>query len=341
MAPKATDAFAIFRLPQNEKPQIIIGKSAPELINISELSGETAFVISPFNKTEQVYAIRSGALLDFNPLLFPDLKFHFSKNSYSNFPKQHYLNIVEKAITQIRDTNCLDKVVISRTKTIQLNLFNPLQLFSSLSLAYPNAFVYMVSSHECGTWMGATPELLLSSNPVQTETVALAGTLPDTKQAQWSEKEIEEQQLVEIYIETILKQESLKFVKSGPADLITGDLKHLQTRYYIENNKPPGDKSLSSLIAKLNPTPAVAGMPKDTALEFIEENEGYNRNFYSGFVGLTQASAQQLFVNLRCLELQEDTATLFAGAGIIKNSNPVNEFYETERKMDAILHFLK
>ncbi len=340
MYPKAIDSFAIFRFPQNENTQIIVGKSTPNLIKLSELSDETAFVISPFNNTERVYAIQSGSILDFNPHSFPDLKFHFSNNSCQNFSKQHYLNIVEKAIAQIKEPGLLNKVVISRTKTVQLNLFNPLKLFSALSHAYPNAFVYLVSSMETGTWMGATPELLLSSNPSQTETVALAGTLPNNAMYPWGKKEIEEQQVVEIYIETLLKQESLPYLKTGPADLITGNIKHLQTRYQIENTKSWFNKSTGSLISKLNPTPAVAGMPKENAIQFIAENEGYNRGFYSGFVGITQASGQQLFVNLRCLELQENKATLFAGAGITRNSNPESEFHETERKMDAILNYL-
>ncbi|MDP1726430.1 MAG: chorismate-binding protein [Bacteroidota bacterium] len=340
MSPETIDAFAIFRLPHNEKTQIISGSTCSGLISLSALTGETAFIVSPFNKKDQVFAIRSGTILDFNPLLFPDLAFHCSKNVYTDFPKQHYLSIVEKAISQIRYTKHFDKVVLSRTKSVELNMFNPLKLFSSLSSAYPNAFVYLVSSPETGTWMGATPELLLSSNAVHSETVALAGTLPNNKQDQWGEKEIEEQQMVEIYIESVLNQESLKYVKTGPADLITGNIKHLQTRYQIENSNSRFNNSAANLISKLNPTPAVAGMPKEYAIRFIAENEGYNRGFYSGFVGITRASDQQLFVNLRCLELQENKATLFAGAGITRNSNPESEFYETERKMDAILNYL-
>ena len=74
-------------------------------------------------------------------------------------------------------------------------------------------------------------------------------------------------------------------------------------------------------------------MPKQKALAFILANEGYDRSFYSGFLGPVHVAGEShLYVNLRCMRLGRDSATLFVGAGITANSDPAAEWRETEMK---------
>jgi isochorismate synthase len=115
---------------------------------------------------------------------------------------------------------------------------------------------------------------------------------------------------------------------------------------------------LEKLISAIHPTPAVCGLPKGSAKKFILENENYNREFYTGFLGelnlkktlqrngnrknrenqayasITKTSA--LFVNLRCMKLEAKQAVLFVGGGITKDSNPVAEWEETSNKAQTM-----
>jgi isochorismate synthase len=97
-------------------------------------------------------------------------------------------------------------------------------------------------------------------------------------------------------------------------------------------------KSISEVINALHPTPAVCGLPKADAKEFLLKNEGYDREFYSGYLGelnadaVTGAPVTDLFVNLRCMKIKGNVAHLYVGCGITKDSNPEKEFFETINK---------
>ncbi len=338
MHQQASDSFAIFRLPHQGNAQMLTGKSLGQAQPLEANTNNTTFVISTFNNHNKAFAIPAGQLSNFDPATANNLHLHYSKQQYPSLGKEHYISIVEKAISEMNIEAAFEKVVLSRVKTIAFDSSNLIALFETLMKQYPGAFVYLVSSPETGTWLGASPELLLSATPHQIETVALAGTLPNDAAATWSAKEYEEQQLVEVYIEAILKELGLAYQKNGPANLITGNIKHLQTQYKISCESLA--IASGELLSKLNPTSAVAGLPKDKAIAFIEQHEAYPRNFYSGFAGLIAPDATHLFVNLRCMEIQENTAHLFAGAGITTTSDAGKEFIETERKMDALLRFI-
>ena len=94
------------------------------------------------------------------------------------------------------------------------------------------------------------------------------------------------------------------------------------------------------LLNQLNPTPAVAGLPKAIAIKEIAKLENFNRSYYTGFLGIASSSILELFVNLRCMELNPKTATLYAGAGITKDSIPELEWAETRKKMMSIEKYL-
>src|SRR6202021_687877 len=97
-----------------------------------------------------------------------------------------------------------------------------------------------------------------------------------------------------------------------------------------------------NLVSELHPTPAVCGIPLNDATQFIKETEGYDRGYYTGFLGPCNMDGKtELYVNLRCAELFADCINLYVGGGITKDSIPENEWEETEMKSKTLLSALE
>jgi isochorismate synthase len=118
-----------------------------------------------------------------------------------------------------------------------------------------------------------------------------------------------------------------------------GSLVHLKT---IISGEVHSIENTKNIIQNLHPTPAVCGFPKEKALQFISENENYERKFYAGYLGLwnEEEASANLFVNLRCLEVEENKINIYVGCGITGESNPEKEFFETEHKSQIIKSIL-
>jgi isochorismate synthase len=226
-------------------------------------------------------------------------------------------------------------VVISRAQFFSQKVA-PLQLFEKLCAAYPQLTVYLFSHPKVGTWCGATPETLLALEGETLKTMSLAGTMPLGHEADFSSKEYHEQQLVTNFIEDTLKENrSLDKVKVASVSVSkAGQVAHLQS--LIEAQVKPNFE-LSKLLEKLHPTPAVSGLPRQAALNFIAENENYNRSFYSGYFGISQQQQAHYWVNLRCMQIFEEGFALYAGGGITAQSAAQSEWEETQAKMDTLL----
>lgn len=259
-----------------------------------------------------------------------------------------YLQLVENGIREI-EKGTFEKVVPSRTKTVDLpETFDLANAFLNLCTTYPNAFVSLTSSPQTGTWLGATPEELVRvRDKTFFSTVALAGTQPyregtDIKKVAWTQKEIEEQALVERYIISCFKKIRLReYEEHGPKTVVAGNLMHLKSEFVV-NLKETGFQQLGSvMLGLLHPTSAICGMPLEPALAFLKKNEGYSRAYYSGFLGPVNIGDDiDLFVNLRCLQLTGRKAVLYAGAGVTADSVPEQEWEETELKMNTLLSVL-
>jgi isochorismate synthase len=95
------------------------------------------------------------------------------------------------------------------------------------------------------------------------------------------------------------------------------------------------------MLQLLHPTAAVCGMPLEPSLEFLKENEGYDREFYSGYLGPVNINNHtHLFVNLRCMKLLDNQGLLYAGAGVTFDSLPEKEWEETEIKFKTLLNVI-
>jgi isochorismate synthase len=270
--------------------------------------------------------------------------FNYPKNSDSVFEETSKINfetLVEKAVHEI-EIGTFEKVVLSRKETIFLNDFDLELVFNQLLANYKTAFNYCFFHPKVGFWIGASPEQFLKIEDSILKTVALAGTQLNTKSQDyvWADKEINEQQIVTDFIVKNLVVFSDSIAVSKPYNYQAGSIIHIKTdieAVLLHQSK------LDEIVVTLHPTPAVCGFPKVKAKQFILDNEGYNREFYAGFLGewnkdfLTYKKGNSdLFVNLRCMKIENIKAVLFVGCGINKGSNPTKEFMETVNKSQTM-----
>lgn len=276
----------------------------------------------------------------------PVLKTHADQKSHS--ATDNFTELVEKAVAAIQQ-NQFEKVVPSRTKSIELSEdFDIVNAFQKLASAYATALVSFVSIPGIGHWLGATPETLVTvENKSIFKTVALAGTLPyqagmNLKAVAWTEKEIEEQALVERYVISCFKKIRLReYEEHGPKSMVAGNLVHLKSEFVVDMAATNFPQLGTVMLQLLHPTSAVCGMPLEPALKFLKANEGYDREFYAGYLGpVNIQNSINLFVNLRCMKLMDGNAVLFAGAGVTVDSEPAKEFSETEMKFRTLLNVL-
>lgn len=245
--------------------------------------------------------------------------------------KEEYLKTISDVVDFLNEKR-LKKLVISRQIKKDFSSVDLKKSFLNLCEAYPNAFCYVFNENgEC--WMGAFSELLGKFNKTSGifETMSLAGTLP--VDADWTEKEVEEQKAVTEYISDILSKYSTSVEVSETFDHISGNIKHLRTDFLAQIH----EKDFENLISELHPTPAVCGIPKDVCTKAINNFEKHTRSFYSGYSRIDFGDEMLCFVNLRCAKITKNSATVFAGGGITPLSIPENEWKETELKAAAIL----
>lgn len=237
----------------------------------------------------------------------------------------------------------LEKIVLSRTATFRLcdplTAKHRLALFLDACRSYPHSFVSLVelpSPH--GAWLMATPEILIETHPDGFHTMALAGTSPVSDKTMgllenWSPKNRKEQAYVADYIRKYLANFSSEVRESPVYVRKAASLFHLCTDFYLP---PSGAIRLSTLAEALHPTPAVCGTPVEEARRVIAQVETHDRAYYSGFSGPVHQGEAHLFVNLRCAHLFSTHATLYAGGGLLKDSQLDAEWAETERKLTTM-----
>ncbi len=253
--------------------------------------------------------------------------------------KTDYLNAVTRAIELI-DQGEFNKVVLSR-KIVLPYAELPLDAFQALLAKHPSAFCYLWYHSETGIWLGATPELFLLVKDQNLSTFSLAGTKPitDEREPVWSVKETEEQRFVTSYILDQLSQLGIEAEHTIASSSRAGHLWHLKSVITANTS----GRSIQEVIRSLHPTPAVCGLPKTPAIQFINTHENYDRKFYTGYLGelnLSENEQCHLFVNLRCMEWRDQRASIYVGGGITQLSKAEEEWEETRQKSMTILSAL-
>lgn len=263
--------------------------------------------------------------------------FHFSIEKPYVASKNEYINEASSFLNSFEKYD-IQKAVFSRIKAIEINEKKIDQYFNNLCEKYPKAFVYLISSKLFGTWLGATPEILISTVSNTGFTISLAGTLPTTNSNGWTNKEFEEQRLVTEYIDEQLQNLAISNIeKNGPYDYEAGPVKHLRTDFSfdIENEKS------FTIAKKLHPTPAVSGLPQKFSVNLINFREPHERQFYTGIIGVIGDKKTNLYVNLRCCQIQKGFAYLYLGGGFTPDSDVEKEWEETENKAKTLTDILK
>ena len=229
-------------------------------------------------------------------------------------------------------SGALTKIVLARQDVVPASACHPVQLFLRACSRYPRMFIALFYAPQSGLWLTATPELLLEHDGVSWHTVALAGTMryEGNEAVAWSEKNKDEQRIVADYLERLLAQHAEQVERSTAQTVRAGHLMHLRTDFRFHLRQ---DGAAATLASALHPTPAVCGLPKDHARAFIEEHE-QTRRYYSGFVGPWHLSGDShLFVMLRCMTRCRRGWQLYAGGGIVADSEEEAEWNETEEKL--------
>ena len=193
-----------------------------------------------------------------------------------------------------------------------------------------HGLAYLFDTPYTGTWVGATPEVLMEGRGDEWHTMALAGTKHPGEA--WDSKNRHEQQLVADYIASLLPA---SFSASEPRTLQAGRLQHLCTDFRFRMDS----RELFPLLQRLHPTPAVCGLPKEKAMQFIQQNEGYDRCYYAGYLGPVGIEGEShLYVNIRCGNVAPDgTAVLYAGSGLVEDSLQEKEWAEVQDKAATLL----
>ncbi|MGI9553121.1 MAG: isochorismate synthase [Aurantibacter sp.] len=334
---------------QGQLPLVVYRKPGQEEVNsifqrddalhyLSHFS-KKGFVFAPFDPKSAPLFIKGDASLAFQ---FSETEPapYFDKNfEYSEAGRDDYLDLLEKAIDDI-EAGKFRKVVLSRVLEVE-NSTTPITLLKRILSIYKNAFCYLWYHPKVGMWLGATPEILLQSNGSFFSTMSLAGTMKYERIARqdWGTKELEEQSLVTEYILTALQDKVSDLEKSARETVRAGELLHLRTKI----TGTLKDDGLNEIVHALHPTPAVCGLPKIEALNFILNNEGYERKFYAGYLGelnLDSNGSTTLYVNLRCMQKIDRKIKIYVGGGVTKDSNPEKEWQETQNKSGTMLRVL-
>lgn len=324
--------FVLFNKPNSTQIVGVFQRNA-QLFALTDFT-ESGFAFVSFDGKQRYYLPleQCDVIVDF----FVETDFHVSSSismEISTEAKINFEQLVQSGVEAIKN-NAFQKVVLSRQETVEIHS-HVITIFQKLVTQYKSAFNYCFFHPQIGLWLGATPEQFIKLESNTLKTVALAGTQVYNDNLVWETKEKEEQRFVTDFITNNLRLFSENVTKSEPQTIQAGNLAHLKTEISAEIDP----KRLANIVEQLHPTPAVCGLPKEPAKRFILKNEGYNREFYTGFLGelnIDFTSFKQdnsdLFVNLRCMKMVDNQATIFVGCGITKDSNPEKEFIETVNK---------
>ncbi len=351
-------SIALWRMPEEDAFQLLIQENE-KLHSLDNLQLQNAFALNTFQAkgheakglvADSLYQV-SSANHDYSLIVGKEQKVDkadtFSWHKGTLFPttntsKDEFCGNVSLAVEAMEE-DLFQKVVLSKVRVLE-SAPDLMEHFIKLCDQYPNAFVNLHSTPEYGTWIGATPEILISKDKNEVfKTVALAGTQPHNglspKEAVWRQKEIEEQALVSRYIISCFKKIRLReFEEHGPRTVQAGNLFHLKTTYSVDMKEVDHPELPQQMLDLLHPTSAVCGTPLEASKAFILTNETHERGLFCGHIGPVNIEGEtQQFVNIRCAQFQNGKLALYAGAGITVDSEPEKEWVETEEKFKTVL----
>lgn len=345
--------IAIFRQPHSDEVTLVAQKEGTpaELFSCTELNNRSGFVIAPFEvKPEQpILLIRPDRMEQMSIAALSTLSLDIPVTNnigITGATRSHYAIDFANEHSQL-ELGTFQKIVLARCVDEKpQNSQKPLDFFLQACELYPRLFIALVWTAKSGCWLTATPEILLKGEGSAWQTMALAGTMKLEGELlrydaplkdvpiMWTTKNIQEQRVVATYIAECLEQFASDFSEEGPSTVRAANLVHLRSDF---NFTLPDNTHIGNLLHSLHPTPAVCGLPKKSAFDFIVHHEHTPRRYYSGFMGMLDSQAQTfLYVSLRCMNIEQDVCHLYAGGGLLKDSVEEQEWQETEAKLDTM-----
>ena len=252
------------------------------------------------------------------------------------------------AVSAIRDAvrkGAITKAVIARDVIVEAT--DPIDvhgLLLRLKASFGSSYRYSFDG-----FVGASPELLVEIRGSEIFSHPLAGTTPRTGDPVTDERlaaellaspknQIEHRVVIDMVHDTLLPHCSFLDWEPEPTVVKVANVQHLGTRLQGALSTPR--LHVLDAARMLSPTPALGGFPREAALELIARHEGLDRGRYGGAIGWFDSTGDGSFaVAIRCAEMSSDrrTARLFAGGGIVADSDPLSELAETQAKFQAML----
>jgi len=261
----------------------------------------------------------------------------------------HFKTSVKSALKLI-ESQYFSKIVLSQAiNVISPTPFSLIDSLNNLRLTYPGCYVFSTSNGKGQNFIGASPERLISIHNNQLVTDALAGSAPRGKSEVEdanlgkgllnSEKDLREHQVViDFIVDRLSKLGINPDFSPVPRLLQLSNIQHLWTPIRA---RIPREIHLLKILAQLHPTPAVAGVPRDVALQQIRGCESCDRSLYAAPLGWIDRTGNGEFaVGIRSALIDGDRAILYAGAGIVAGSEPEKELAEIQLKLQALLNAL-
>jgi isochorismate synthase len=258
-------------------------------------------------------------------------------------PTAEWRNIVARAVDDIR-VGQLEKVVLARAvESLAQRDLDVFQVLHVLRAAHSNSFVFGYWRGD-SAFVGASPERLVRLDGREVRASSLAGTarrgktpMEDAELAKGlmaSGKDRAEHATVRESLRSKLAEVCDDVAAADTPSLLTlPNVHHLHTGV---TGKLRGGNSLLDLVGRLHPTPAVGGTPREAALAFIRTNEKLDRGWYAGPIGWVGSDRGEFAVALRSGVVTAGDATLFAGCGIVADSNPQKELEESILKLQPM-----
>jgi len=260
-----------------------------------------------------------------------------------------YQRSVARALEEIARGD-YQKVVLARAKRLTTTEeFHPLGVLNHLRQHFPACYAFSIANGRGQSFIGATPERLIRVASGRMHTEALAGSAPRGESASedaafarallQSEKDLREHRLVFESIARRLADLGLQLEHAGQPRLL--GLANVQHLHLPISAALPSGVHILDLVARLHPTPAVGGTPREPAVAALAHLEPFARGLYAGPQGwVDHRGGGEFFVGIRSALIDGHTAMAYAGAGIVAGSSPEKEFAETELKFKALIEAL-
>ncbi|BCN23613.1 isochorismate synthase [Vibrio alfacsensis] len=256
--------------------------------------------------------------------------------------------LVDKVLTGIKNDD-FKKVVLARKSSVHLDTeLSAAQLLKASYLNNHHSFHFLFSLDSKHSFMGSTPERLYSRVGHELHTEALAGTIgrgsnaaEDMELANWlsndSKNLNENQYVVDDIIERLQPHSEAVEVDKEASLVRLRKVQHLKRHIHAQLHS--GINGVQ-LLSALQPTAAVAGLPRKESMQFILDNEPFARGWYAGSMGYISHERAEFCVAIRSALILGDQVQLFAGAGIVPGSIAEHEWSELDKKMSTLLSLI-